>query len=195
MLLLVVCQDRATAKWAAGPFACGARGWTAQRTYPLIVGPDNLPVITDERTAAENLTMAAFSAVAHGRSPRIEAILEALARALQETDGKSADYFNDFLDNSLGKTPAGEKWREILSFVSYFPGRGTVRETAYLEGRAENQASSILRLLERRGIPVPDDARTRITDCSDLDTLVRWFDRAITATRTEDLFSEEPEED
>ncbi|MEU9284469.1 hypothetical protein AB0D57_06980 [Streptomyces sp. NPDC048275] len=116
-LLLVVCQDRATAKWAAGPFACGARGWTAQRTYPLVVGPDNLPVITDERTAAENLTMAAFSAVAHGRSPRIEAILEALARALQRTDGKSADYFNDFLDNSLRKTPAGEKWREILSFV------------------------------------------------------------------------------
>ncbi|RPF35637.1 hypothetical protein EDD92_5656 [Streptomyces sp. TLI_185] len=35
VLLLVVCQDRATAKWAAGPFDCGARGWTVQRTYPL----------------------------------------------------------------------------------------------------------------------------------------------------------------
>lgn len=51
VLLLVVCQDRATAKWAAGPFDCGTRGWTALRTYPLVAGPDNLPVITDVRTA------------------------------------------------------------------------------------------------------------------------------------------------
>ncbi|MFH9075032.1 hypothetical protein [Streptomyces alboflavus] len=54
VLLLVVCQDQATAKWAAGPFDCGVRGWTTQRTHPLVVGPDNLPVITDQRTAAEN---------------------------------------------------------------------------------------------------------------------------------------------
>ncbi|MFF1677507.1 hypothetical protein [Streptomyces sp. NPDC058256] len=197
VLLLVVCQDRATAKWATGPFACEARGWTAQRTYPLVVGPDNLPVITDERTAAENLTMAAFSAVAHGRNPQIEAILEALARALQRTDGKSADYFNDFLDNSLGKTPAGEKWREILSFVSYFPGRGTVRETAYLEGKAEGQAKGevkgILSVLEVRGIPVPDSVRERITTCTDLDHLDAWLDRSRTVTQAEDLFTEAPD--
>jgi hypothetical protein len=41
-----------------GPFDCGTRGWTAQRTYPLAAGPDNLPVITDARTAAKNLALA-----------------------------------------------------------------------------------------------------------------------------------------
>ncbi|WP_190072572.1 hypothetical protein [Streptomyces lanatus] len=55
VLLLVVCQDRATAKWAAGPFDCGTRGWTALRTHPLVASPENLPVITDARTAAKNL--------------------------------------------------------------------------------------------------------------------------------------------
>lgn len=60
VLLLVVCQDLATAKWAVGPFDCEARGWTAQRTCPMVVGPDNLPVITDARTAAENLALAYF---------------------------------------------------------------------------------------------------------------------------------------
>jgi len=25
---LRICRDRATAKWAAGPFDCGTRGWT-----------------------------------------------------------------------------------------------------------------------------------------------------------------------
>ncbi|GAA3814549.1 hypothetical protein GCM10022403_055160 [Streptomyces coacervatus] len=88
-----------------------------------------------------------------------------------------------------------------MSFVSYFPGRGTVRETAYLEGKAEgktegqveDRASLVLRVLEKRSIPVPEAARERITSCTDLDTLALWFDRSLTATTAEDLFAEDPE--
>ncbi|MFD7405682.1 hypothetical protein ACFV7R_24065 [Streptomyces sp. NPDC059866] len=136
----MVCQDRATAKWAAGPFDCGTRGWTAQRTCPLVAGPNNLPVIIDARTAAKNPALAVLSALAHARSPECDAILEAIGRALQalhETDPETAGYFFEFLEINLGNTPAGEKWRRDMSFVSYFPGRGTVRETAYLEGKTE----------------------------------------------------------
>lgn len=136
--------------------------------------------------------MAAFSALAHARSPHNRAILEALDQALQQADGKTADYFYDFLEVNLGNTPAGEKWKEIMSFVTYFPGRGTVRETAYLEGKVEDRASLILRVLEKHGIHVSEDARERITSCTDLDTLSVWFDRALTATAAEDLFTETP---
>jgi hypothetical protein len=202
----VVCRDRATAKWATGPFGREARGWTTQRTYPLVIGPDNLPKITDRRTAAENPAMAVFSALTHARSPDIDAILEALSRALQSMDKKSAEYCNEFLEVNLGNTPAGDKWRKILSFVSYFPGRGTVRETAYLEGKAEGKAEGtaegaakaeaalILRVLEKHGVPVPEDTQDRITSCTDLDILTLWFDRALTATRVEDLFTEDSAE-
>ncbi|MEV6171109.1 hypothetical protein AB0L99_23090 [Streptomyces sp. NPDC051954] len=194
VLLLVVCQDRATAKWAAGPFDCGARGWTALRTYPLVAGPDNLPVITDARTAAKNLALAAFSALAHARSSECGDILEAISSALleiQQTDPDSAEYVFDFLDVTLGKTPAGEKWMEIMStFVSYFPGRGTLRETLYLKGQAEDRSAMILRVLEKRGISVPKDTQERVTACTDLDTLTLWFDRSLTATAAEDLFAE-----
>ncbi|WP_164904919.1 hypothetical protein [Streptomyces cyaneus] len=197
VLLLVVCQDRATAKWAAGPFDCGTRGWTALRTYPLVAGPDNLPVITDARTAAKNLPLAVLSALAHARGRDCDARLEAISTALQElldTDPATAKYFFDFLEVALGKTPAGEKWKAIMStFVSYFPGRGTVRETAYLEGKVEDRALMILRALEKRGIAVPEDTRERITSCTDLDTLTLWFDRSLTATVAEDLFAEDPQ--
>lgn len=171
----------------------------------MVVGPDNLPVITDQRTAAENPAMAAFSVLAHARSSHINAILEAFGRSLQEQDGKEADYFYEFLDINLRGTAAGDKWREIMSFVSYFPGRGTVRETAYLEGeakgkaegkaegRAEDRASLILRVLEKRRVHVPDDTRERITSCTDLDTLGLWFDRSLTAATAEELFAEAPE--
>ncbi|WP_327344666.1 hypothetical protein [Streptomyces europaeiscabiei] len=194
VLLLVVCQDRRTATWASGPFDCGTRGWITQRTHPMVVGPDNLPVITDARTAANNLAMAAFSALAHARSAQINDILDAMIRALQETDEKAADYFVEFLEINLRGTPAGDKWREIMSFVTYFPGRGTVRETAYLEGKAEGkargEAKGVLRVLEVRGIPVSDDVRARITTCTDLTLVSAWLERAGTVERAEDLFAE-----
>ncbi|QYX78753.1 hypothetical protein [Streptomyces akebiae] len=193
VLLLVVCQDRRTAKWASGPFDCGTRGWITQRTHPMVVGPDNLPAVTDPRTAANNLAMAAFSALAHARSAQINDILDAMGRALQETDGKAADYFYEFLEVNLRGTPAGEKWRDIMSFVSYFPGRGTVRETAYLEGEAKGEAKGVLRVLEVRGIPVTDDVRERITTCSDPTRVSAWLDRAGTVTHAEELFAEGPE--
>ncbi|MDV9169137.1 hypothetical protein R6V09_03165 [Streptomyces sp. W16] len=80
-----------------------------------------------------------------------------------------------------------------MSFVSYFPGRGTVRETAYLEGRAEGEAKGILFVLEARGIPVPDSVRERITTCTDLDRMDAWLERSRTVERAEDLFAEDPE--
>jgi len=62
------------------------------------MGPDNLPVITDVRTAAKNLALAVLSVLAHARSPACVAILEAVTAALQElqeTDPKTAGYFFD----------------------------------------------------------------------------------------------------
>ncbi|XUL90624.1 hypothetical protein ACQ86D_31630 [Streptomyces galilaeus] len=176
VLLLVVCQDRATAKWAVGPFECGTSEWTALRTYPLVAGPENLPVITDTRTVARKLAPAVLSAVAHARNPACGAILEAIGNVL-----------------NLGNTPAGMQRKEIMSFVSYFPGRGTVRETAYLEGKAQGEARGILFVLEVRGIPVPDSVRERITACTDPDRMDAWLERSRTVERAEDLFAEDVE--
>ncbi|MFQ6147202.1 hypothetical protein ACLMNJ_29735 [Streptomyces seoulensis] len=194
VLLLVVCQDANTAKWAVGPFDCGTRGWTAQRTFPLVAGPHNMPVITDARTAGKNLALAVLSAMAHARSPECDAILEAINRSLQglwETDSETADYFYECLDVNLGDSPAGEKWKEIMSFVTYFPGRGTVRETAYLEGKAEGEAKGILFVLEVRGVPVSDGVRERIATCTELALLDVWLERSKVVTRAEDLFDED----
>lgn len=81
-----------------------------------------------------------------------------------------------------------------MSFVSYFPGRGTVRETAYLEGKAQGEArgeaKGVLRVLEVRGLPVSDEVRARVTACTDLDRLNDWLDRAGTVQSAEDRFTE-----
>ncbi|WP_043237433.1 hypothetical protein [Streptomyces violaceusniger] len=78
---------------------------------------------------------------------------------------------------------------------SYFPGRGTLIEETFLKGKAEGEVhsrvQSVLRALERRGITTPPEARDRITNCTDLDTLDRWFDRAFTVSSADELFAEE----
>jgi hypothetical protein len=55
------------------------------------------------------------------------------------------------------------------------------------EGLAEARAQDVLRILAARRIPVDERARALILSCKDLDTLDRWFDRALSATSLADL--------
>ncbi|MFD7132395.1 hypothetical protein [Streptomyces sp. NPDC059894] len=59
------------------------------------------------------------------------------------------------------------------------------------EIRDEGRADALLLILEQRGLDIPDDARRRITECHDTDTLHTWLSRAITAPAIDDVFSDE----
>ncbi|MFE2040085.1 hypothetical protein ACFXAZ_03980 [Streptomyces sp. NPDC059477] len=89
-----------------------------------------------------------------------------------------------------------------MGFVSYFPGRGTVREMAYLEGKAVGEAvgkavgkarglaKGVLLVLDVRAIPVPDTALERIITCTDPDLATTWLKRSRTVGRAEELFAD-----
>ncbi|MFD9936121.1 hypothetical protein ACFWZ6_23670 [Streptomyces massasporeus] len=195
VLLVAVCKSRRTASWAAGPFECRVRSWTTQITHPFVLGPDNVPEITDESVVARHPALATFSAIVHSESANAAAILELLAHGMRSFDRATAKYWCEWLEVGLENTPVRETWRELEKMVAtYFPGRGTLFEETYLEGKAEGiaegKAGAILRVLEKRGIPVPEAVRDRITTCTDLDTLTLWFDRSLTATTAEDLFAD-----
>ncbi|MER7689566.1 hypothetical protein [Streptomyces sp. NPDC097610] len=53
--------------------------------------------------------------------------------------------------------------------------------------------AAILRVLEKRAVEISEDVRERITSCTGLDTLTLWFDRSLTATTAEELFTADPE--
>ncbi|MFF6989556.1 hypothetical protein [Streptomyces sp. NPDC010273] len=198
VLLVAVCRDRPTATWAAGPFECAVGPWTTQVTRPFVLGPGTVPVITDESTVTRQPALAVLSAIIHSDDRRAPAILETMVRGLLSFAPDTTAYWFEVMEVGLENTPAKEKWRELMSnVITHFPGHGTIYEEKYLEGktegRAEDRASLILRVLEKHGIDVPDDIRERITSCSDLDTLTLWFDRSLTASAAEDLFVESPE--
>ncbi|WP_237519348.1 hypothetical protein [Streptomyces sp. HUCO-GS316] len=53
-ILLVLCQDKSTASWAAAPIRIGLPTHTSIAVFPLVLGPDNLPAITDPEEAARD---------------------------------------------------------------------------------------------------------------------------------------------
>jgi hypothetical protein len=194
VLLVTVCRSRSTARWAAGPFECRVGPWQTQVTRPFVLGPDNVPEITDESMVAREPALATVSAIVHSGSGRIDDILNTLAHGMRSFDSATAKYWCEFVEVGLEDTPARKTWKGLQKMVgTYFPGKGTLFEETYLEGKAEGEAKGVLRVLEVRGIPVSDTVRERIAGCSDLNVVSHWLDRAGTVERAEDLFAENPQ--
>ncbi|MFE2567734.1 hypothetical protein [Streptomyces mirabilis] len=196
VLLVTVCRDRPTADWAAGPFECGVSPWTTQVTRPFVLGPQTVPEITDPSAAARRPGLAVLSAIVHSDSRRSAAILDAVADGWRSFDKDTVAYWFETMEIALANAPARARWRELhMSVSSYYPGQGTLIEEKYLEGEAKGEAKDratlILRVLDKHAVDVPEDIRERITSCTDLDTLMLWFDRSLTATTAEDLFAED----
>jgi hypothetical protein len=81
-----------------------------------------------------------------------------------------------------------------MTAIQYFwrhPLAEQVREEGREQGRAEARAEMVLRVLEWRGISVPDTIRERVEACTDLDQLETWAQRAVHATEATELFAEE----
>jgi hypothetical protein len=193
-VLIVITQSSATAKWASRPIRLGFPGWHSLTVRPLVLGPDNVPVIADEKQAEADPPLAVLSAMTHGRGPGAVAILESLASALRTIDSDSAAVFAQFVDSCLVDPQAKQMWRKLMTAIQYFwrhPLAEQVREEGREQGRIQTQQEMILRVLEWRGIPVSDAVRERVLACADPDQLEVWAQRAVHVTDAAELFATE----
>ncbi|MER8005596.1 hypothetical protein [Streptomyces sp. NPDC094149] len=78
-------------------------------------------------------------------------------------------------------------WRHPLAEQVRAEGREQGREQGRLQGRRE----IIPKILEWRGVPVPDSVHERVTACTDLDQLAAWARCALNATDAGELFADE----
>jgi hypothetical protein len=188
--LMVVCQDHATAEWAQRPVASGPPQLPTLTLRPLVAGTHNMPLITDPAEAHADLVLAALSAITHAGDPDIGAILKALSTALRDEHEDIADPIIEFTAQGLGNRPAKELWRNLVAVdLSFY--KSYIAEEIRDEGRVSAYAKAILTVLEQRGIDVPADARRRITDCHDPETLHTWLARAATASSAAAIFEDE----
>jgi hypothetical protein len=193
-VLIVTTQCSSTARWAAEPIHLGVPGRPSLTVRPLVLGPDNVPVIADVREAERDVPLAVLSAMTHGRGPKAAAILESLAAALKTVDADSAAVFAQFVDSCLADPQVKQMWRDLMAAIQYFwrhPLAEQVREEGREQGLIQGRVEMILHILEWRGIPVPDAVRERVQACTDLDQLEVWAQRAVHAGDAAELFVEE----
>jgi hypothetical protein len=178
VMLMVLCIDPHTAAWCAEPIELGP-GW---RLRPFVVGPDQIPVVTDLASSGASVELAVLSALAHAADPDVTDMIDALPAILATTDPDTAIKYAEIVGTVL-QGSALDLWEAVMGTKTFeFQSRYARRL------RAEGEARLLLRMLEGRGIDVPDDIRSRITECTDLDQIEAWADRALTATSIRDVF-------
>jgi hypothetical protein len=210
-MLLVVCPNNRAARWCAAPVDLGHPGLVL---HPLVLGPEQMPVVTDVEQARDAPELAVLSAVARGGHRDHLMILNAVAAALAATDRDRAVQYTELLLAVLPEAPR-RHWEALLtaqkfefysdyarrmgaSFEAKGRAEGEARGEARGEakgraegearGKARGKAEAVLGILAARGIDVPDDARARIAACDDLDQLDIWVSGVATVTTVEDLF-------
>jgi hypothetical protein len=186
--LVVIAPDPAVAAWAATPIDLG-RGRTIVR--PLVIGPAQIPVITDHAEARRFPELAVLSVVAHGREPGAEHIALAALAASRDLDSERDIFYADFVLAHLGKV-ARKALEQLMPARPYEFQSDFARKYFYggkAEGIAEGKARMLLRQLRRKGFAVDAAVEARLADCKDDDQLDTWADRVLTATSLDEVFA------
>ncbi|WP_327048449.1 hypothetical protein OG320_11530 [Microbispora sp. NBC_01189] len=189
--VLVICPDRRTADWAAEPIDTSLPGFQLKCG---VIGPAEIPPVTKVAQAAEHPELAALSVMSHGDDI---SVVRAFISALEYLPDDHAPQYYEYayrLASEVARRVMEEMmesttWPVYSPFARQHYGRG--REEGREEGRAEGEARAVLTILEVRNIPVSEDDRTFIMECTNLERLDEWARRAVTATSVADLFTEE----
>jgi hypothetical protein len=192
VVLVVVCNDTATARWARNPIRIGLPNLTSMTVTAWVLGPDNLGAITDVEQAASDPGLAVLAAITHSQSPEINDILEALADALQTIDTSTAEVLAELTAAGLANSDGLPIWRALMTTRAY-PYHSPMRDWFREEGLAEGRARAVVEVLEARRISVSDADRDVILSCRDDNTITRWLTRAAVITDLRDLFAPVPE--
>jgi hypothetical protein len=122
----------------------------------------------------------------------LEPAFAALNDGMHHADQAVSRKICDMLLVALSKA-ARDLWEEHMTVVDYEYRSELFRELkarGKTEGKAEGKADSVLRVLSRRGVPVPAAVEEQIRACADLDLLDTWLDRALTAVSAEDVIAQ-----
>jgi hypothetical protein len=180
VMLLVVCADPRVATWCADPIVVSDPGLVLT---PVVLGPDQVPVVTDHGLAKRRPELAVLSAMAHGGNPEHKPVLDALLAALSKKDHDHAGLYTDIVLATL--PAAAREYLEALMTTAPYRYQSDFARRYFAKGEAQ----AVLSVLEARDLPVTEAVRERILRCSDADQLEIWLRRAVTAGKAEDLFS------
>ncbi len=190
--VLVLTTDDALAKWCRQPVPIGP----LNTFQALVIGPRDLPAIAeDDRTRGP---LAVLTAIVHGRnrSPNAAELAVAACSVLSGMpDDRQGVYF-DTIEMALHPS-ARKRWKAMMD-LRKFPYEGPTAKKYFGEGKAEGKAEGIaegerqalLTVLRARGFRVTRKVATRIRRCGEPAILRAWIERAVRATKSEEVFDD-----
>jgi len=182
-VVIVVTPDRATASWAAKVVELGG----GVRYWPLVIGPDGIPKVTDRERARQHPQLAVLSVLAHGQgnADTAAAIGAAAAWAILPFPEDQRLLYSLLIESNLSE--AARKAIEMEPGLDKF-FTDTQRRT-YERGKAEGASAALLKIVTRRGLTATAEQRRRLLECTDLVQLERWLDRSLVVSSMDELLS------
>ena len=163
------------------------------RLRPLIVAPDDLPLVVDAELAGRYPSLAVLSMLMHSHRSDIDQAFAGLAEALRAVGPSQAVLFNDIVLAGL-PPDSRARWRAFMTATAgsrYFSEEFQQAEAkGRVEGQAHALADAVLTVLLGRDVAVPQHLRDRILRCTDQHQLRSWLLRAATATTIDDVTAE-----
>lgn len=186
VLLVVIAPDPAVAAWCGEPIDLGyGRCWL----HPLVLGPAQIPVITDVEVARRTPELAVLSVAAHGHDAGAEHIALAAMAACRDLDNERDLLYPDFVLALLGTLArvALEKIMQARNLGNYEWKSDFCRDL-FNGGKAEGAGTLLLRLLRRKFGAVGDEVEARVLACKDVEQLDCWAERVLDAGSVADVF-------
>jgi len=198
--VIVIAIDPVVARWATGPFCTG------QTTFaPIVLGPEEVPVIGREVGDHATLPLTLLSGLAHANDPDILHIGETLWGLIDEAEPSHGHLYWDLFLNAINDAT---KKALLMQLQNYRPqsdwgkkfyaegredGLAQGRADGLAQGRADGEAEALALLLDARGLPLKAEQRARVEACSDRSELHAWLRRAATAESLADVFDDDPD--
>lgn len=188
--LLVLTLDARLAGRLARPIPLGQRGFTL---VPMVIGPNDLPVITDPAVAARSPELAVLSALAHGGGPQGEAIGRAAASIVHDLDDTRARLYVDLILDALND--GARRALEALMLGEYQYRSEFMRnlvqqniQKGLQKGLDEGERAMLQRMLRARFGPLPDAVVARL-ETAELAQIERWADHVFLIASPEELLA------
>jgi len=186
--VLVVAPNAKVAAWASKPIELGLPGDTIQ---PRVLGPPELPLLTDPDEVRRQPEVAVLSAMAHSNEPDgLKVVLAALG-GLAGFDEATAKVYRAPIYGALGEALRRKVDEMDLQRVGEFeepPFVLKLKAIGEARGRVEGLKAALLKLVARAGLALTEEERARIEGCDDPAVLDRWVDNAIGAKTAAELF-------
>ena len=161
-----------------------------------------MPLSDRTHNARREPQLAVLSVMAHGRGElkTAAAIGAAAAKAIQRLSEEQRVLYSLLIEANLSEAarkaiemqPGLEKFFTRAQRQNFERGRAEGEAKGKAEGEAKGKAEALLKIVAQRGLTFTAEQRRGIIACTDVATLERWLDRALSVSSVAELTAAAP---